>query len=259
MMNRVGKKVLYRFVNLKILWIIIAFLILLVCIPLTDYSFYQAILLDTTAKDFLHLLNCGGGMFLGFAFNFVLIISICVGLVLHSELANKTFFYEKMNGISVIQSIVQRFWVAGIIVAMELVILVFVFTFCSLKNGFDVEFCVVDIILQFACVLLSGLHIAFVTCVAAVILQSGYKAILFSFVRYLVMGFLWGSMGTEIDKSIRIQFFVSDPFYCIQTVFTNDLVMDNYWVILSFVFMSFIINVGISLGVANLVDSRRDY
>lgn len=233
-------------------------MLLLSFIPLTDYSFYKEALFELTAGDHLKLLNCGGGMFIGFAFNFVLFTIVCVGLVFHREVKNKTILYEKMNGESVVSSVLQRFEVAGSIVAIAMIIIVFEFLFFAFKNGFDVEESMINIMIKYCCVLLSGLQVAFVTSTAVIVFRSGYTAMIFSFVRYLVFGFLWAGMGMGMNENIRIQMEVFDPFTCLLTIFSDHLIMNNYWIILSVVVMSFIINTGIMIGIAVILDHKRD-
>lgn len=257
-MTLIRKKERYYFFKTKKFGIVAAMMLLLSFIPLTDYSFHKETLFEITAADYLQLLNCGGGMFIGFAFNFVLFIIVCAGLVFHSEVKNKTILYEKMNGESIVSSVLQRFEAAGSIAATALIIIVLEFLFFSFKNGYDVEESMVNIVIKYCCMLLSGLQIAFVTSTAAIIFRSGYKAVIFSFVRYLVFGFLWASAITGVNQNIYIQMSVFDPFDCMWTIFESDLIMNNYWIILCVVVMSFLINTGIMIGAAVIVDGKRE-
>lgn len=97
---QLAKKEQYRMLRTKTTIIVLGLLIVLVLIPLSDYSFYKQTPLELTGQDFLRLLNCGGGTFLGFSINYILFNVVCVGLIFHSEFVNKTFLYEKMHGIS---------------------------------------------------------------------------------------------------------------------------------------------------------------
>lgn len=257
-MNLIRKKERYYFFKTKRFFVVAGMMLLLSFIPLTDYSFYKESLFEITGADFLRLLNCGGGRFIGFAFNFVLFMIVCVALVFHSEVKNKTFFYEKTNGESVVSSILQRFEVAAGIVAIAIIIIVFEFLFFAIKNGFDMEDGIVNIIIKYCCVLLSGLRIAFVTSTAVIVFRSGYKALVFSFIRYVVFGFLWAGMGMGMNDNIRIQVEVFDPFTCILVIFTDHFIMNNYWIILSVVLMGFIINTGIMMGIAVISEHKRD-
>lgn len=73
-------------------------------------------------------------MFFGFAFNFVLFMIVCAGMAFHSEVKNKTILYEKMNGESIVNSVLQRFEAAGSIAVMAVVIIVLEFLFLLLKT-----------------------------------------------------------------------------------------------------------------------------
>lgn len=201
-------------------------------------------------------------MFFGFAFNFVLFMIVCAGMAFHSEVKNKTILYEKMNGESIVNSVLQRFEAAGSIAVAALIIIVLEFLFFSFKNGYDVEESIVDVVIKYCCILLSGLQVAFVTSTAAVIFRSGYKAVVFSFVRYLVFGFLWSGVIMGVSRSMLTRMEAIDPFTCLMaitgSVFKTDLRMDNYWIILSVVVMSFLINTGIMIGAAVIVDRKRE-
>lgn len=133
-MNLIRKKERYYFFGTKKFWVVAAMMLLLSFIPLTDYSFYKEALVDLTAADYFRLLNCGGGMFFGFAFNFVLFMIVCAGMAFHSEVKNKTILYEKMNGESIVNSVLQRFEAAGSIAVMAVVIIVLEFLFLLLKT-----------------------------------------------------------------------------------------------------------------------------
>lgn len=253
------KREFYRFINLKLLWLIIFLSALLACIPLTDYSFYKSTVWDITFIDFIRLLDCGGGLFLGFSFNFILITSICIALSIYSEFRYRTFCYEKMSGISFLHSVVSRFTVASLIVIVEIIILVLAIAFFSIKNSFDAELGGVQIVLQFACTFVSGLHVAFATIIFAFIFQSGFKAVLASFVRYLILGFLWAIIAGQMDMNLRIQYLVLDPLNCVQTVFAGNLIMNNYWIMLSCALLSFIVDVLFLFVIAEMIDKKRDY
>lgn len=261
-MNVIRKKERYYFFRTKRFWAVAAMMLVLSFIPLTDYSFYREAVIDLTAADHLRLLNCGGGRFFGFAFNFVLFMIVCTGLAFHSEVKNKTILYEKMNGASIVSSVLQRFEAAGSIAVAALIIIVLEFLFFSFKNGYDVEESIVDVVIKYCCILLSGLQVAFVTSTAAVIFRSGYTAVVFSFVRYVVFGFVWSGMMMGVSHSLLTQIEAMDPFTCVMTitgsVFNTDLRTDNYWIILGVVVMSFLINTGIMVGAAVVVDGKRE-
>ena len=126
---QLAKKEQYRMLRTKTTIIVLGLLIVLVLIPLSDYSFYKQTPLELTGQDFLRLLSCGGGTFLGFSINYILFNVVCVGLIFHSEFVNKTFLYEKMHGISMMQSLGQRFLIVTEIVLVENVFLWF-FLWC---------------------------------------------------------------------------------------------------------------------------------
>lgn len=132
------------------------------------------------------------------------------------------------------------------------------FVTCGIKNGFNIDSSLTDIFLQFLCLLVTGLHIAFVTCTITVLLQSGFKSVLIVFVRYLIFGFLWVSMASNIETSCRIQYLVADPINCVLTVFAQGLVMDNYGIMFVIVCLSFVVNVGIWLSIVHIADLRGD-
>ena len=132
---QLAKKEQYRMLRTKTTIIVLGLLIVLVMIPLSDYSFYKQTPLELTGQDFLRLLSCGGGTFLGFSINYILFNVVCVGLIFHSEFVNKTFLYEKMHGISMMQSLGQRFLIVTEIVLVENIFFVVLFMVFSIKNG----------------------------------------------------------------------------------------------------------------------------
>lgn len=75
-------------------------------------------------------------------------------------------------------------------------------------------------------------------------------------------GFLWSGVIMGVSRSMLTRMEAIDPFTCLMTitgsVFKTDLRMDNYWIILGVVVMSFLINTGIMIGVAVIVDRKRE-
>lgn len=258
-MNAISKKELFYFIKTKRVLMVFILLTILFVIPLTDYKIYKESLIDITGADYIRLLNCGGGMFLGFSFNCIWILTICVGIMFHNEFKYKTFLYEKMSGVSMFESITQRFWIIFFVVLMELFLIGGAFVFFVKKNELGFETSIWDMILKFTSVFFSSLHVAFVTGIITIIFKSAYKAIMISFIRYIVLGFLWGTMGMNLDKNIYIQFVVLDPFNCLSIVFSEGLVMDNFIVIASVTILSFFVNVGLWLWIACILDQKKHY
>ena len=73
------------------------------------------------------------------------------------------------------------------------------------------------------------------------------------FVRYLVGGFLWGSVAGGVSENLRIQYLAVDPFNCVQAIFETELIMNNDVILLGIIILSFVINVGIWLAIVKAV------
>lgn len=249
---QLAKKEQYRMLRTKTTIIVLGLLIVLVMIPLSDYSFYKQTPLELTAQDFLRLLSCGGGTFLGFSINYILFNIVCVGLIFHSEFVNKTFLYEKMHGISMMQSLGQRFLIVTEIVLVENIFFVVLFMVFSIKNG-QPGLAIITITLKFIGLFIIGLQIAFVMIIATYLIQNAWKAFGLLFVRYLVGGFLWGSVADGVSENLRIQYLAVDPFNCVQAMFETELIMNNDVILLGIIILSFVINVGIWLAIVKAV------
>lgn len=256
-MKSTCRKEVYRVMHMKGFWIIALAMLLVALVPMTDWFFLGKSVLSMSMNDYLILLNCGGGMLMGFGFCCVLSIIVSVGLIFHSEFHYKTYFYEKMHGVSAIKSLMARFLISVILVSFIVVGILGAFLFCFFNNGGSLNCGVVDFVLYLLCFAFSAIQVSVVTAVAAMYFQSGYKAIMFSFVRYVVIGFVWSSIGGE---KYYIQFQALDPFNAIAMAFAGDeLIMNNYWIILSVVVLSLLINVYVAVLVLEASDKRRDY
>ncbi len=256
-MKSTCRKEICRIIHMKAFWMIAFIMMLVALVPATDWFFLGQSMLGMSMNDYLILLNCGGGMLMGFGFCCLSAIIISVGLIFHSEFDNKTYFYEKMHGVTVIKSIMARFLVSILLVMFIVIGILGVFAFCFFTNGNNLDCGVVDFILYLLCFVFSVLQVSLVTTVAVMYFQSGYKAIMFSFVRYMVMGFVWSSIGGE---KYYIQIQALDPFNAVTMAFTGDeLIMNNYWIILSVVVLSLLINVYVAVLVLEAKEKCRDY
>jgi len=150
------------------------------------------------------------------------------------------------------QSLGQRFLIVTEIVLVENVFFVVLFMVFSIKNG-QPGLAIITITLKFIGLFIIGLQIAFVMIIATYLIQNAWKAFGLLFVRYLVGGFLWGSVAGGVSENLRIQYLAVDPFNCVQAIFETELIMNNDVILLGIIILSFVINVGIWLAIVKAV------
>lgn len=256
-MRNIWKKELFRITNTKLKYVIIFLLLGVTLSPLTDYNLCKSSILHINGADYIHLLLCGASGF--FSTLFIMAIVLCIGFILHKEFKEQTIFYEKMNGFSVIQSVIARFSIANVVVILQIIFLIVLWMICSIKNGFYIEGSISDFCLKFMCLLMSGIHVSIVTVIASFVFQSGHKAIVISLLRYILGGLLWGVFCGGIDQKIIIQCRSIEPVMNMRLIFEEHLIMDNYWIMLSTTILSLLINVIVWLLILVKLSKNKDY
>lgn len=256
-MSTICKKELFRIITTKLKYIIILLPLGVALSPLSDYRLCKSSILHINGSDYIHLLLCGASGF--FSTLLITAIVLCIGFILHNEFRERTILYERMNGLNIIESVISRFSVASIVVLLQVILLIILWLICSIKNGFHIEGSIGDFCLKFVCLLVSGIHVSIVTVTTSFVFQSGHKAIIICFLRYILGGLLWGVFCGGMDEKIIIQCRCIEPVMNIRLIFEDYLIMDNYWIILSMTILSLLTNTMIWLLILVKSSEGKDY
>lgn len=254
-MNTICKKEIYYITHTKLLYTIIFLIWVVALSPLTDYDLCKSSILYIDGSDYIHLLLCGASGF--FPTLFITAMILCMGFMLHKQFKERTIFYEQMNGFSMIHSAIARFFIANIIVVLQILLIILIWMICSVKNGFHIDGSICDLCLKFVCLLVSGIHVATVTLIASFVFRNGNKAIIVCLLRYILGGLLWGMSCGGINERIIIQCRSMEPIMNMRLIFENHLIMDNYWIILSVTILSLLLNVMLWIFILKVLTKKK--